>query len=111
MEIRTRTVHVVDQNVEVGKVTIAYTIKSHGDGLGQDGAIEASFAFCSPKDQFNRKTGKLIAVGRLLKGKKFVTVPYDREQSILFNLREALVAYARVVAVKWMDTITVEDLR
>ena len=45
-----------------GRVTAAYYFSRDENGLG---LLHVGFAFCSPKDQFSRAKGRLIATSRL----------------------------------------------
>ena len=59
-------------------------------------SIKVAFAFCSPKDQFSRKRGRLISTGRLDAGVVHMEFPDDGLQAIkaqvMTNLMEDLMA-------------------
>lgn len=38
--------------------------------------VEAAVSRCSKRDQFNKKIGRMVSTGRLIKG-EFISVPYD----------------------------------
>lgn len=57
------------------------------------------------KDKFNKVKGKVISVGRLLKGNKKVTM-HKAE-----NVREVIVATAQMKKIQWMKGIEPEDLK
>lgn len=48
-----------------GGVTIAFDAPKHIADLTEDDAVKVAFAFCSPEDNFCRRTGRDIASARL----------------------------------------------
>lgn len=57
-----------------------------------EGVLKIAVARCSKKDNFFRKKGRLIAEGRLNKGKVHTTIPMD-ECDI-----QTFLAYAKIIA-------------
>ena len=59
-------------------------------------SIKVAFAFCSPKDQFNRKLGRQIATGRLDAGVVHMEFADDKAQAVkaqvATNLEEDIMA-------------------
>lgn len=63
-----------------GRMTLAMIVTPTPD---DELVANVGLSFCSPKDQFCRKTGRTIAEGRLSKGKHTITVllPKDATQN------------------------------
>lgn len=59
------TIHYKHYNIGPGQVTIAYSIGTQKSNRGPYNGIKIAAAFCSPKDSFNRKTGRKLAATRL----------------------------------------------
>lgn len=73
-----------------GRITAAINID---DTTHSDDGIKfanVSLAFCSPKDQFCRKTGRLIAEGRLKKGKFLYRIPIGDAKGIKDTIRKTI---------------------
>lgn len=98
--LKFRTYHVVKNGKEVGRITVAKMDSEEDPNLR-----EVAITFCSPKDKFNKVKGKIISVGRLLKGNKKVTM-HKAE-----NVREVIVATAQMKKIQWMKGIEPEDLK
>ena len=76
-----------------GRVTAAISIEDGpGCGHGADSSKVANIglAFCSPKDQFCRKTGRLISEGRLKKGKFSYSILLEGQTGIKDEIRRTL---------------------
>lgn len=95
-----RTFHVIKEDREIGKVTMA---KIQHD---EDPELRcAAFAFCSIKDKYFKGKGQIISLGRLLKGNRRIT--FHKADSI----REILLAEAERREIKWMKGVKIEDIR
>jgi hypothetical protein len=88
-----------DYTLKPGRVYFIH-IRNYGDGaltaairLCQDSndSVDVAVAFCSPKDQFSRKKGRLIAEGRLRSGKLFYSNSWlDLDKSAMTQVRALL---------------------
>jgi len=58
-------------HMQLGAGHITLAVRAMPDEVG---AYVVGAAFCSPKDQFSKKKGRLIAEGRLTVGKVFCCV-------------------------------------
>lgn len=78
-------VHYMHLRLGNGFVTAAFQTVTEGFTTAY-----VSLAFCSPKDQFCRRTGRLIASGRLKKHKFFWELTVDPEKNIKKQIQSAL---------------------
>ena len=99
--IRFRTYHIVRGETELGRATMAKVI------IPETGDAVISFAFCSPKDKYCKVKGQLIACGRLARVGKRRTLNNPSPE----NIKKLLVAEAEYRRIKWLEGITVDDLR
>lgn len=67
-----------------GRVTFAYEVV--------DGEAIVGAAFCSPKDQFSRRKGRLIATGRMMRTPllRFPVAPGAKDSDIRAAIRWAI---------------------
>ena len=87
---------------EIGRVTVAKRKDDEKTYLG--------ICFCSPSDYFSneysRKFGMFLALGRLKKVSKMVVVPNGSTEEI----KEAIINLARDLDIHWMKDVSVDDL-
>lgn len=69
-----------------GRITAAIDV----DSTRKNKIANIALAFCSPKDQFCRKTGRLISEGRLSKGKYFYQISLDSTKGVKDTIRQAI---------------------
>jgi len=67
-----------------GRVTAAVEVA--------DGAAKVGLAFCSPRDQFERRKGRLISEGRLAAGKHFCELPLVPDERVKKQVLDHLMA-------------------
>jgi hypothetical protein len=73
-----------------GHATAAISISNQReDGEGPEVAY-VGMSFCSPKDQFCKKTGRMIAAGRLEKEKYLYDIVLDPDKQVSVQVREAI---------------------
>ena len=70
-----------------GRVTTAIKVEEHGSYT----VAFIAAAFCSPKDQFNRKKGRLISEGRLNARKHVFELTLPSEDRVHAHVVEAFV--------------------
>lgn len=73
-------------HVDIGKGKATAAIEE------KTGAARVGLAFCSPKDQFNKKIGRLISSGRLQHDKCFFELTLDPERRLKEQVYEAFKA-------------------
>jgi len=70
-----------------------------------EGELKIAVARCSNNDSFNRKKGRMIAEGRLAKGKTFVTLPMESCSTKEFYEVATKIA-DKVSETKWYNLLT-----
>ena len=91
---RFRTFHVLNrEQKEIGRIT---SVKR----LDEDNKYQVAFAFCSPKDRYNKKFGQMIAHGRLINRPKKRYITYDGSVQ---DLKDMAIAVASMRGIKWIQ--------
>lgn len=71
-----------------GRITAAIVLD--GDKEQGTSVAHVSMSFCSPKDQFCRKTGRTIAEGRLKKKKFIYSIPLGDTKGVKDMVRQTI---------------------
>lgn len=71
--------HVKDENGDTVS-TVATMIMPDTDGSGVKG-LQVGFAFVSPKDKFERKMGRMVALDRMVSDQKSYTTTFSGHSS------------------------------
>ena len=82
--MKTETIYYEHIPLGGGRATVAIR-------LVDESTVNVGLALCSPKDQFSRRRGRIIAGGRLNKGKLYLsTLEIDPDESIKVQVRDAV---------------------
>ena len=105
VQFMTFNVATEDRSMTAGRIVVAYFFP-----FCNEEALLINFAFCSPRDTFDRKYGQFIAYRRLMKpdGPIFVETP---KRIIRAMAAISLIKEAHRREVPWMRTVQVKDLR
>jgi hypothetical protein len=75
----------------------------------EDGTEVVGFSFCSPRDEYCKTYGQFLAFKRCT-SESLAPLVTSKEHR-LFSIKQACMAEAKRLCVRWLDGISFEDLR
>ena len=93
-----------------GKV-VAATELVRVDPVTGEMEFNMQFAFCSPKDQYNRAKGRLIAFHRMKSDKAGLTAIVEKGQKLSSVVKRKLLSVAHDKGIEWMGGVQINQIR